>query len=229
MLDHGAALRAGGRAARTQIALVHGDERIAWRELVERVERLAHGLAERGIGAGDAVGLVLRDDPWFVTCFHAITALGAIVVPVNPGFKQTELEFCFRSAGVRGIISDERTAGVCERIAAGFDDARRGDHDDGRPRPGADARGAGRALRAASGCRARDPDEVFVYQFSSGSTGRPKRVPRTHGADRRRGGPLRRSSDVGAGRPRLQRDPAVPHLGHGRAACSRRRRGARRS
>src|SRR5690349_14960294 len=101
------------------VALVYRDERIAWAELVERVERLAHGLAERGIGPGDAVGLVLRDDPWFVTCFHAVTALGAIVVPVNPAFKQTELEFCFHSADVRGIVSDERTAGVCERIAAG--------------------------------------------------------------------------------------------------------------
>lgn len=161
-------------------ALVYRDERIAWSELVERVERLAHGLAERGIGPGDAVGVVLRDDPWFVTCFHAVTALGAIVVPVNPGFKQAELEACFHSAGVRGIVSDERTAGVCERIAAGFD----------HPVEVITTTAAhGQALtleelveRAAPERLApRDPGEVYVYQFSSGSTGRPKRVPRTHG------------------------------------------------
>ncbi len=161
-------------------ALVHGDERITWGELVERVERLAHGLSERGIGAGDAVGLVLKDDPWFVTCFHAVTALGAIVVPVNPGFKQTELEFSFRSAGVKGIVSDERTAGVCERIAAGLD----------HPVEVITTTAAhGQALTleelveraSAERLAPRDPDEVFVYQFSSGSTGRPKRVPRTHG------------------------------------------------
>jgi long-chain acyl-CoA synthetase len=162
------------------VALVYRDQRITWSELVDRVERLAHGLAERGIGAGDAVGLVLRDDPWFVTTFHAVTALGGIVVPVNPGFKQAELEFCFHSAGVRGIVSDERTAGVCERIAAGFDE----------PVEVITTTAAhGQALtleelveRAAPArLPARDPDEVFVYQFSSGSTGRPKRVPRTHG------------------------------------------------
>jgi long-chain acyl-CoA synthetase len=161
-------------------ALVYRDERIAWAELVERIERLAHGFAERGIGAGDAVGLVLRDDPWFVTCFHAITALGGIVVPVNPAFKQTELEFCFHSADVRGIVSDERTAGVCERIAAGFE----------HPVEVITTTAAhGQALtleelieRAPAGrLEPRGPDEVFVYQFSSGSTGRPKRVPRTHG------------------------------------------------
>ena len=102
-------------------ALVYRDEAIVFAELVERIERLASGLRQRGIGPGDAVGLVLRDDPWFVVGFHALTALGAMVVPVNPAFKQAELEFCFRSAGVTAVISDERTAGVCERIAAGLD------------------------------------------------------------------------------------------------------------
>jgi long-chain acyl-CoA synthetase len=162
------------------IAIVHGDERIAWRELVERVERLAHGLRDRGIGPGDAVGLVLRDDPWFVTTFHAVTALGGIVVPVNPAFKQTEIEFSFRSAGVRGIISDERTAGVCERIAAGFEQAvevitTTAAHGQSLTLEDLVERSAGERLEP------RDPDETFVYQFSSGSTGRPKRVPRTHG------------------------------------------------
>src|ERR1039458_2212288 len=102
-------------------ALVYRDERIAFADLVERIERLASGLSQRGVGPGDAVGLVLPDDPWFVVSFHAITALGAIVVPVNPAFKQAELEFSFRSAGVAAVISDERAAGVCERIAAGLE------------------------------------------------------------------------------------------------------------
>lgn len=161
-------------------AYVYGDERIAWGELVDRVERLAAGFAERGIGAGDAVGLVLRDDPWFVTSFFAISAIGGIVVPVNPAFKQTELDFCFRNANVRGIVSDERTAGVCERIAAGLD---------GDVEVITTTAAHGQALtleelieRSSPGrLPARQPDEVFVYQYSSGSTGRPKRVPRTHG------------------------------------------------
>ncbi len=162
------------------LAVVYGEERIAWRELVERVERLAHGLADRGVGAGDAVGLVLRDDPWFVTSFHAVTALGGIVVPVNPAFKQTEIEFSFRSAGVKAIVSDERTAGVCERIAAGFEHpvdviTTTAAHGQSLTLEDLVERSSGERLAP------RDADETFVYQFSSGSTGRPKRVPRTHG------------------------------------------------
>jgi long-chain acyl-CoA synthetase len=161
-------------------ALVSSDERLSRAELIDRVERLAGGLAERGIGPGDAVALVLRADPWFVASVHAITALGAKVVPTNPAYKQAELEFCFRSVGVRAVISDERTAGVCERIAAGLD-------------PPAEVivsgPGHGQSLtladlveRGSPGrLEPRAPEEPFVGQFSSGTTGLPKRLDRTHG------------------------------------------------
>jgi long-chain acyl-CoA synthetase len=161
-------------------ALVYRDERIAFADLVERIERLASGLAQRGVRAGDAVGLVLRDNPWFVASFHAITGLGAIVVPVNPAFKQAELEACFRSAGVAAVISDERAAGVCERIAAGLEG-------EVQVISTSSAHGQAHTLDAlleeggAERLAPRSAQETFVYQFSSGSTGRPKRVPRTHG------------------------------------------------
>jgi long-chain acyl-CoA synthetase len=161
-------------------ALVYRDERIAFAELVERIERLASGLSRRGIAAGDSVGLVLHDDPWFVASFHAITAMGAVVVPVNPAFKQAELEFCFRSTGVAAVISDERAAGVCERITAGLDG-------EVAVITTSAAHGQARTLDAlieegsAERLAPRSAEETFVYQFSSGSTGRPKVVPRTHG------------------------------------------------
>jgi long-chain acyl-CoA synthetase len=172
-------LHARAEAEPDRTAIVHGEERLGFAELVERIERLAAGLSGLGIGPGDAVGLVLRDDPWFLASFHAIAALGAKVVPANPAFKQAELDFWFRSTGARAVISDERTAGVCERIAASFD-------------PPAQVIGSGaghgqsltleRLVEESSPRRlaARDPDEPLVGQFSSGSTGRPKRLDRTH-------------------------------------------------
>jgi long-chain acyl-CoA synthetase len=160
-------------------ALVYRDERIAFAELVARIERLASGLSRRGVGAGDAVGLVLADDPWFVASFHAVAALGAVVVPVSPAFKQAELEFCFSSAGVRAVISDERATGVCERIAAGLEG-------DVQVISSSVAHGQAHTLEALvqEGSAERLPErsgqETFLNQFSSGSTGRPKRVVRTH-------------------------------------------------
>jgi long-chain acyl-CoA synthetase len=167
-------------AAPDRTAVVYRDERLTLTELVERIERLADGLAKQGIGAGDAVGLVLRDDPWFVASFHAIAALGAKVVPANPAFKQAELDFWFRSTGVRAVISDERTAGVCERIVAGFDSPVQvigsgAGHGQSVTLAGLVEEGEAKRLQA------RSPEEPLVGQFSSGSTGRPKRLDRSHG------------------------------------------------
>ena len=168
------------RARPEHTAVIYRDERILFADLVERIERLASGLSQRGIRPGDAVGLVLNDDPWFVISFHAVTALGAVVVPVNPAFKQTELEFCFRSVGVSAVISDERVAGVCERIAAGLEG-------EVQVISTSAAHGQAHTLDAlleegsAELLAPRSAAETLEYQFSSGSTGRPKRVPRTHG------------------------------------------------
>src|SRR5689334_23298578 len=102
-------------------ALVHGAERLTYADLAERVERLAHGLACRGIRAGDRVALLLPSTPAFVTSFFAVTGLGGVAVPLNPQFKRDELEFCFRSCKVRAVIADQQAAGLCEQIAASWD------------------------------------------------------------------------------------------------------------
>lgn len=170
--------QAEGRPDHT--AVVYREERLSFAELVERIERLADGLAQQGIGAGDSVGLVLRDDPWFIASFHAIAALGARVVPANPAFKEAELDRWFRSTGCRAVISDERTAGVVGRIVASFDPPAiviGSGEGHGQTLTLAGLYEAGSANRLAP----RDPGEPLVCQFSSGSTGLPKRLNRTHG------------------------------------------------
>jgi long-chain acyl-CoA synthetase len=161
------------------VALVYRDQRVTHGELADRVERLAAGLADQGIGAGDAVAVLLANDPEFVVSYYAISALGGVVVPVNPAFKQDELEFYFRQCGVRAVISDDRSAGVCERIVAGWDEP-------AQVIPTSAAHGQALTLdmllaSEPATLERRSPDEPLVYMFSSGSTGRPKRVARTHG------------------------------------------------
>jgi long-chain acyl-CoA synthetase len=160
-------------------ALVYRDERVTHAELVDRCERLAAGLAANGVGPGDAVALLLPNDPLFVTSYYAISGLGAVVVPVDPAFKHDELERCLRQCGVRTLITDDRSAGVCERIVAGWDEP---------AQVIATTAADGGALTVDTLMEAepvrlerRRPDEPVVNMFSSGSTGRPKRVARTHG------------------------------------------------
>jgi long-chain acyl-CoA synthetase len=171
-------LRENASARPDDLALVYRDERVTHAELADRASRLAAGLAAEGIGPGHAVGLLLPNDPSFVASYFAISSLGAVVAPFNPAFKQDELEFYFRTCDVRAVISDDRSAGVCERIVSGWE----------RPAKVITTSAAhGQALtldmlmdHEPADLAPRSPDEPLVYMFSSGSTGRPKRVARTH-------------------------------------------------
>jgi long-chain acyl-CoA synthetase len=159
-------------------AIVCGERETSYAALLEQTERFAHGLAGLGVAAGDRVALVHGNAPEFVTTFFAVTALGATVVPLNPGFQAAELRYYFDHCAVRAVVTDEHLAAGCLELVA--------------ERPGVavistSGAPAGTVPLATLGAkRPAGPlppvpgNADAVYQYSSGSTGRPKRVPRTH-------------------------------------------------
>ena len=152
------------------LALVHGEERLSWSELSGQVDAMAGALAARGFGDGAPVALVLPNVPAFAVAFLAILRAGGVAVPLNPHFKEAELEFHFRECGVRAVITDPEGAPVCQGVAARIESP---------PEifPSIDPLvSEGGQLPPAPGL-----GDDAVFQYSSGSTGRPKRVPRTHG------------------------------------------------
>jgi long-chain acyl-CoA synthetase len=166
---------AGGHAA-----IVHGEERIGYAELAERVARLAGGLSARGVGPGDPVALVMRDTPAFVISFLAVTGLRATVVPLNPHYKAAELGFCLRDCGVRAVIADADKAALCRDLVSA-EDRKVEVISAGDAGPGAltlDSLIGGHDAPELDGAA---PDDHAVFQYSAGCTGGPKRVPRTQG------------------------------------------------
>jgi acetyl-CoA synthetase len=109
-------LYANAEARGSGAALAYGEEQLTWAELLDQVERLAHGLTASGVQAGDSVALVLPTSPAFVVGFLAVTGIGAVVVPLNSQFKPDELGFYFRNSGVRAVIADEAGIAVSEHV-----------------------------------------------------------------------------------------------------------------
>lgn len=64
-------------------AIVCGDSRITFRDLLDLSSRVAAGLAARGIAAGDRVALLLGNRHEFVITLFAVARLGAITVPLS--------------------------------------------------------------------------------------------------------------------------------------------------
>ena len=78
---------------------------------------LAAHLHAQGIGKGDRVALAMRNLPEWPVAFFAITAIGAICVPLNAWWSAGELAFGIADSGARLVICDgERHAriGACD-------------------------------------------------------------------------------------------------------------------
>lgn len=84
---------------------VPSGRRWTYRELLDAVDAVATGLARRGIGKGDRVGIWAPNCAEWVFTQYATAALGAILVNVNPAYRTSELGYVLRQAGVRMVIA----------------------------------------------------------------------------------------------------------------------------
>ena len=66
--------------------------------------RFARALQERGVRAGDRVGLLLQNDPQFPVCQLGAWRIGAVTVPFNPMLRAAELEQQMRDVGCTALV-----------------------------------------------------------------------------------------------------------------------------
>lgn len=151
---------------------------LTWRELHERTERLAAGLAARGVEAGEPVALVLPNGPAFVAGFLALARLGAVALPLAAESKAKEVRSALDASGCRTLLADGRLAGLCRDLLGDASLLRAfvsGVGDEGVPslRSLADA-----GQRPA--CPLPPEGADLLEQLTSGTTGPRKRIVRTH-------------------------------------------------
>jgi 3-oxocholest-4-en-26-oate---CoA ligase len=163
------------------LALVTEDRRLTFAEVDERATRLAHALQERGIEAGDHVGLFLFNGTEYIEGMLAAWKIRAVPINVNYRYVEEELVYLFDDAELKGVVHHQEFAPT---LAAVVDQV-----------PGvrtflcvADQSGAStgglpiddyeEALAAASTDRdfaERSGDDLYIL-YTGGTTGMPKGV-----------------------------------------------------
>lgn len=94
-------------AARTHgehAALCFEEVKYTYGELLERVERLAQGLAVKGVKKGTRVAIMMNNCPEMVVSYYAVLRLGAIVVQNNPMYTESELAFQLNDSGAEVLL-----------------------------------------------------------------------------------------------------------------------------
>ncbi|HSU00200.1 MAG TPA: AMP-binding protein, partial [Geodermatophilus sp.] len=162
---------------------------------------LAVAMAEEcGVQRGDRVVVQLQNVPTFLVAMLAVWRLGAIVVPVNPMYKQRELEGLLSDSGARVLVEQESLYPEAGRPAAestGVTSVITTSELDHVADPGSEPLFAGIRRQRAEGTldllelvRGHDgqrpppvdlaPDDVAFLVYTSGTTGPPKGAMNTH-------------------------------------------------
>ena len=97
-------LREWGVLTPEAIALSFYGKDITYAELNRLIDAAAWGLVSLGVKTCDRVAIQMDNCPQFVIAYFAVHRAGAVVVPVNPMFKQAELEFVLNDAGAETLI-----------------------------------------------------------------------------------------------------------------------------
>ena len=172
-------------AVAERTAVVAGGVRRTYAELEGRANRLAHHLAERGIGAGDHVGIYAYNSSEFVEAMLAAYKLRAVAINVNYRYVDEELAYLFDNADLAGLVVQARFSPRVAAVRAGLPLLRHvvviddGSDTDWSALDGADYE---KALAGASPDRdfgARSDDDIYIL-YTGGSTGMPKGVVWRH-------------------------------------------------
>jgi acyl-CoA synthetase (AMP-forming)/AMP-acid ligase II len=85
-------------------AFVTVDRRITYAEADERATRLAHALAERGVGPGDHVALYLYNGVEYLEAMFAAYKIRAVPVNVNYRYVEEELRYLLDDSDAKAVI-----------------------------------------------------------------------------------------------------------------------------
>jgi long-chain acyl-CoA synthetase len=156
-----------GRAARyfpERTALASNGTRSTFRELHDRVGRIAAALRKHGFKAGDSLALLLPNEPDYIQLVYACAWLGVTAVPLNTRLSAKEID---------GILDDAKPAGLIRHSSL----------------PVPTARVSWQVIVDQSPLDVQsdsipdpiyDPHAILALIYTSGTTGRPKGVEIRH-------------------------------------------------
>jgi fatty-acyl-CoA synthase len=91
-------------------AVIHGERRFTWSETYARARRLASALAQRGVGAGDTVAVMLANTPEMYECHFGVPMTGAVLNTLNTRLDADAIGFMLGHGEAKVVVTDREFA-----------------------------------------------------------------------------------------------------------------------
>jgi malonyl-CoA/methylmalonyl-CoA synthetase len=172
-------------AEKTAIEFIHPDgiEKISYGQLECTVQQTMDHLMRLGVQAGDRVALQLPKCLPFIYLHLAIMRLGAITLPLNPGYPLRELSYFLNDSEARLFFADAETEAKVSSLVAELPALAQIIY--------LDTSSPAHFLSLLNNSRSdsttklpalpTNPDTTALMIYTSGTTGRPKGAQITHG------------------------------------------------
>ena len=101
-----------------QVAIVHGNRRVTYRQYWERSLKLASALAGKGIGKGDTVTVMLSNTPAMLEAHFGVPMVKAVLHSLNTRLDAAVVAFQIDHAETRILIVDREFSGIVKDALA---------------------------------------------------------------------------------------------------------------
>jgi fatty-acyl-CoA synthase len=99
-------------------AVIHGSQRYGYAEFYSRCRRLASALADRRIGQGDTISVMLANTPAMLEAHYGVPMAGAVLHCINTRLDAGAIAFMLDHADTRVLITDTEFAPVMREALA---------------------------------------------------------------------------------------------------------------
>ena len=156
--------------------LVFEEYRLTWRQLNERVNRLANGLIKMGIKPGEHLAILAQNSHRYMEFYYACARAGIVAVPLNWRLSDRELAYILNHSESTGLMAGEEYLETAKRLRPELNGVR---YYISMDKP-VDGMKDYEQLLAESSSEPhqgpRDENALFILMYTGGTTGLPKGV-----------------------------------------------------
>src|SRR6202041_1314416 len=87
-----------------KVAVVDGERRYTYTNLLNRSVRLASALSKLGVGRLDTVAILASNIPELIEALYAAPMLGAVLNPLNTRLDAANIAFCLEHGGAKILL-----------------------------------------------------------------------------------------------------------------------------